>query len=164
MDYDLIVIGGGAAGLGAARTAARRRARVLLISDGQPGGDCTFTGCVPSKTLIQAARQGLSFTAATQRVRDAIDRIAATESAAVLRGEGIEVLLGRATLTGPGQIEVDGRRLTARRFVIATGSRPTTPPIPDLDRVDYLTNETVCSVGRLAGWQVAGAVSRRLRW
>ncbi|ROO52027.1 pyridine nucleotide-disulfide oxidoreductase [Micromonospora sp. Llam0] len=79
-DYDLVVIGGGAAGLGAARAAARARARVLLVSDGPPGGDCTFTGCVPSKTLIEAAAHAVPYPAAAQRVRDAVATIAATET------------------------------------------------------------------------------------
>ena len=83
--YDLIVIGGGAAGLGAARAAAHTKARVLMVTDGPPGGDCTFTGCVPSKTLIEAAAQRLPFPVAMQRVRDAITTIAATETADTLQ-------------------------------------------------------------------------------
>jgi pyruvate/2-oxoglutarate dehydrogenase complex dihydrolipoamide dehydrogenase (E3) component len=143
VDYDLIVIGGGAAGLGTARASRRAGARTLLVSDGEPGGDCTFYGCVPSKTLIESARQGLPYTAAAQRVRDVVAQIAATEDAAALRGEGIDVLLGRARFTAPGRIQVDGRSLTARRFVVATGSAPSIPPIRGLDTVPYLTNETV---------------------
>jgi len=141
--YDLIVIGGGAAGLGGARAAAHRGARTLLVSDGEPGGDCTFHGCVPSKTLIESARRGLSFPAASQQVRDVVAEIAATENAATLRGEGIDVALGRAAFTGPGRLAVDGRTFTAGRFVIATGSTASVPPIPGLDRAPHLTNETV---------------------
>jgi pyruvate/2-oxoglutarate dehydrogenase complex dihydrolipoamide dehydrogenase (E3) component len=151
VDYDLIVIGGGAAGLGTARAAARARARILLISDGQPGGDCTFTGCVPSKTLIEAAKQGVAFPTAAQRVRDVVARVAATEDAAALRREHIDVALGRARFTGPGRLRVDGRELTAARFVIATGSGPLIPPIPGLDGVPYLTNETVFDLPALPG-------------
>jgi pyruvate/2-oxoglutarate dehydrogenase complex dihydrolipoamide dehydrogenase (E3) component len=143
MDYDLIVIGGGAAGLGTARAAVRTGARTLLISDGQPGGDCTFYGCVPSKTLIESAKQGLSYRVAAQRIRDVVAQIAATEDPAALRREGIDVLLGRARFTGPGRIQADSRALTARRFVIATGAGPAIPPIPGLDAVPYLTNETI---------------------
>jgi pyruvate/2-oxoglutarate dehydrogenase complex dihydrolipoamide dehydrogenase (E3) component len=149
VDYDLIVIGGGAAGLGTARAAVRAGARTLLVCDGEPGGDCTFYGCVPSKTLIEAARQGLPFTAAAQRVRDVVARIAATEDAAALRREGIDVLLGRARFTGPGRIHAAGRTLTARRFVLATGSAPAIPPIRGLQAVPYLTNETVFALPAL---------------
>ncbi len=143
MDYELMVIGGGAAGLGAARQAVQQGARTLLISDGQPGGECTFSGCVPSKTLIESAKAGLAYPAATQRVKDAVAQIAATEDTTALRREGIDVQLGRATFTAPGRIVVDGRTLTVRRFVIATGSAPTVPTIPGLSEAPYLTNETV---------------------
>jgi len=148
-DYDLVVIGGGAAGLGAARAAARANARVLMVTDGQPGGDCTFTGCVPSKTLIESAAQDLPYPAAIQRVRDAIATIAATETADTLRGEGIDVILGRARFTAPGRLRVDGQLVTGRRFVIATGAAPLVPPIPGLADVGYLTNETVFDLADL---------------
>lgn len=148
-EYDLIVIGGGAAGLGSARAGVRHGARTLLVSDGPPGGDCTFTGCVPSKTLIESARHGLPYAGAARRVRDVIAEIAATEDADTLRGEGIDVLLGRAAFTDRHRITVDGRTLRSRRFVIATGSAPSAPPIPGLDRVPYLTNESVFDLPEL---------------
>ncbi|MDP8928273.1 MAG: FAD-dependent oxidoreductase, partial [Actinomycetota bacterium] len=68
MEWDLVVIGGGAAGVAAARAAARRGAAPLLVKEGPIGGDCTFTGCVPSKTLIEAAYGGLSFEEAAARI------------------------------------------------------------------------------------------------
>jgi pyruvate/2-oxoglutarate dehydrogenase complex dihydrolipoamide dehydrogenase (E3) component len=142
-DYGLIVIGGGAAGLGTARSAAAAGARTLLVSEGEIGGECTFTGCVPSKTLIEAAARGVPFPAAMTAVRDAVAAIAATETAQVLAREGIEVLRGRAAFTAPGEISVGGQVLRARRFVIATGSRPAIPPVPGLADADYLTNETI---------------------
>jgi pyruvate/2-oxoglutarate dehydrogenase complex dihydrolipoamide dehydrogenase (E3) component len=142
-DYDLVVVGGGAAGLGAARAGVRAGARVLLVSDGEPGGDCTFTGCVPSKTLIEAAARGLPFAQATRRVRDAVAAVAATENTATLRAEGIDVTLGRARFTTPGRVQVDGRPVTAHRIVVATGAGPLVPPIPGLVDVPYLTNDTV---------------------
>ncbi|MBA3620335.1 MAG: FAD-dependent oxidoreductase [Acidothermales bacterium] len=140
--YELIVVGGGAAGMAAARAGARRGARTLLVQEGEIGGDCTFTGCVPSKTLIEAAAGGVPFDRAMERVRETVAAIAATENTAVLRSEGVEVLHGRARFRSGSELEVDGRRLGAERIVIATGAGPVVPPIPGLDRVPYLTNET----------------------
>lgn len=151
-DYDIAVIGGGAAGLAAARTARARQARTLLISDGPVGGECTFTGCVPSKTLIEAARHGADFATAMTEVRTAVQTIAATESADVLRGEGIDVLTARARFSSPGVLVADpGGRIVARRFVIASGSRPAIPLIPGLAGSGYLTNETFFSLGGRPG-------------
>jgi pyruvate/2-oxoglutarate dehydrogenase complex dihydrolipoamide dehydrogenase (E3) component len=149
MVYDLVVIGGGAAGLGAARAAARGRARVLLVSDGEPGGDCTFYGCVPSKTLIEAAGQGLPYPEAAQRVRDVVARVAATENPEALRRDGIEVMLGRARLLSASQVAVGGHRIQAGVIILATGSRPTVPPIPGLATAPFLTNETVFDLAEL---------------
>jgi len=147
--YDLIVIGGGAGGIGAARTAARRGARALLIQAGPLGGECTFSGCVPSKALIAAAARGDAFPVAMAAVHKAVDAIAATETDEIFRREGIDVLHGRATFRSPREIDVDGRRLTARRFIVATGSQPAVPPIPGLEAVAYLTNENVFELDRL---------------
>ena len=111
--WDLIVIGGGAAVLGAARVGAAAGAGTLLVSEGEIGGECTFTGCVPSKTLIEAAARGAAFGAAMAAVRDAVAAIAATETADVLAREGIEVLRGRVVFFSPLQVRVDGRVLRA---------------------------------------------------
>ncbi len=143
MAYDLIVLGGGAAGMGAARTAARRRARVVMVQAGPVGGDCTFVGCVPSKTLIEAAAQGHAFDAAMTRVHEAVARVAANETASVLRRERVDVIEGEARLVGAGRVDVNGRELTASRTVIATGAGPVIPSIPGLDGLDVLTNENV---------------------
>ena len=144
MDHDLIVIGGGAAGLGAVRAALWAGADVALVTDGAPGGDCTFTGCVPSKTLLAAARDGLDFAGAMARVRATVEHIAATESADVLRGEGATVIEGRGRLVTHDTVAVGDRRMTASRIVLATGSRPTVPDdIPGLAEAQPLTNETV---------------------
>jgi len=142
-DYDLVVIGAGAAGLGAARAAVARGARTLLVSDSEPGGECTFTGCVPSKTLIESARSGVSFALATQRTRDVIATIAATEDADALRSEGIDVILDRAIFRSRNRIDVGVRTISASRVVIATGSTPAVPDVPGLRDVGFLTNETV---------------------
>ncbi|MGH9067975.1 MAG: FAD-dependent oxidoreductase, partial [Acidimicrobiales bacterium] len=141
MNYDLVVVGGGAGGLGAARAVARKRARVALVQEGPVGGECTFTGCVPSKALIEAAAQGAGFQEAMGSLRRAVEAIAATETPEVLAREGIEVVTGRARFACPTRLEMGARTLAARRFVVATGARPAIPPIPGLGEVDYLTNE-----------------------
>jgi len=143
MSYDLLVIGGGAAGMAAARTAVRLKRRVVLVQNGPVGGDCTFTGCVPSKTLIEAAHDRMPFGQAMQTVRATVARIAATETADVLRSEGVQVIEGRARLTAPSTAHIAGKVVAARRCVIATGAGPLIPPIPGLSDGPFLTSETV---------------------
>jgi len=140
---DLIVLGGGAGGLSASRAALREGKRPMMITDSPPGGDCTFTGCVPSKTLIKSAADGLDFAAAMSRVKKTVAHIASTEDVGVLESEGIQVLTGRGRLRGRGQVEVEGRILRADRIVVATGGRAALPPIEGLDGVPTLTNESL---------------------
>ncbi|MHB1855495.1 MAG: FAD-dependent oxidoreductase, partial [Acidimicrobiales bacterium] len=110
-DYDLVVIGGGAGGLSAARAGVRRQARTALVADAPLGGECTFTGCIPSKTLIEAAASGESFETAMARVRSTVAAVAATETAEVLRAEGVEVIEATARFDGPRSVRADGRVL-----------------------------------------------------
>jgi pyruvate/2-oxoglutarate dehydrogenase complex dihydrolipoamide dehydrogenase (E3) component len=145
-EFDLLVIGGGAAGITAAREGARRGARTALVQEGPVGGDCTFTGCVPSKTLLAAAARGESFADAMTAVRMAVARIAATEDDVALKRDGVTVIHGRAVLRSPREIDVDGTRLHGRRLILATGSGPAIPPIEGLRDIDYLTNESVFSL------------------
>ena len=144
MDHDLIVVGGGAAGLGAVRAARWSGADVALITDSPPGGDCTFGGCVPSKTLLAAARDGLDFAGAMARVRRTVAHIAATESVEVLEAEGVTVIEGRARLVTHDTVAVGDRRITATRIVLATGSQPSLPDyIAGLAEAEPLTSDTV---------------------
>lgn len=145
-DWDLIVVGGGAGGLSAARAGAAAGRSVLLIQDGPLGGDCTFTGCVPSKTLIAAAAAGLDAAAAWSRIRAVVARIAGAEDDEALRREGVTVHHGRARLAaGPG-VDIDGRVLRATRIIVATGSAPVLPVIPGLGDVTPLTTDDLWSL------------------
>ncbi|MGQ0826529.1 MAG: dihydrolipoyl dehydrogenase family protein [Actinomycetota bacterium] len=145
---DVVVIGGGAGGLTAATHAARRGASVVLVTDGPLGGDCTHTGCVPSKTLLAAAAAGRRFDDAMPAVRAAVDRIAAAEDEAALARVGVRVERGRAELIAPGRDRVDGRERRAGHVIVATGATAARPPVPGLDTAGVLTNETVFSVAQ----------------
>jgi pyruvate/2-oxoglutarate dehydrogenase complex dihydrolipoamide dehydrogenase (E3) component len=169
VNFDLIVVGGGAGGLGAARAARWTGANVAIVNDGPLGGDCTFTGCVPSKTLLAAAAQGASFDEAMARVRSTVDEIAATETADVLRAEGATVIEGRAHLTTHDTVAVGPDRYTAPRVIVATGSRPFIPPIPGLGDVEVLTNEEVfsltaapASIGIIGGGPIGCEIAQAL--
>lgn len=149
MTADIIIIGGGAAGLGAARQARALGASPVLVTDGPIGGDCTFTGCVPSKALIAQSKAGRSFREAMKFVDETVDRISRAENADVLRSEGIEVIEGTATLSGAGSVTIDGRTITAKAVVIATGATAFVPPIPGLSDIDYLTNKNLFALKSL---------------
>jgi pyruvate/2-oxoglutarate dehydrogenase complex dihydrolipoamide dehydrogenase (E3) component len=163
MTYDVAVVGGGTAGLTAALAAAHAGARTALIERrSRLGGDCTFTGCVPSKTLIEAARAAhecrlllgedveVDFARVTERVRRTVDEIAEDERDDRFTRHGIDVVHAAARFAGENELELeDGRTLRARRFVLATGTRPATPPIEGLDAAPYLTNETIFDLDRL---------------
>lgn len=141
-DVDVLVLGGGAAGLSAARAARWEAASVALVSDAPLGGDCTFTGCVPSKSLIEASRRGLAFDEALAHVGSVVARIAATENTHVLRSEGVDVVEGRGHFVDRHTIDTGDRRIRAKHVVVATGSRPGVPPIDGLAATPFLTNES----------------------
>src|SRR5512142_2948082 len=153
--FDVVVIGGGTAGLVTASGCARLRRRVALIEKDALGGDCLWTGCVPTKALIASARLAHRMRHADefglQRVEPEIDprsvmqsmraarRLAAThDDPSKFRELGIEVIEGAARLAGGGEVEVSGRRLAAKDIVIATGSRTAVPPIDGLEQTGYL--------------------------
>ncbi|HUP19477.1 MAG TPA: FAD-dependent oxidoreductase, partial [Gemmatimonadota bacterium] len=158
--YDLVVLGGGTAGLVSAAIAAGLGARTALVERAELGGDCLNVGCVPSKALLavgraaaaarDAARFGVAtgpvevdFAAAMERMRRLRAGIAEHDSAERFRGLGVDVFLGEGRFTGSDRVEVEGATLVFRRAVLATGSRPAVPPIPGLSDVGFLTNESV---------------------
>lgn len=144
--------------MAAAREARRRGASAVLVNRGPLGGDCTFTGCVPSKTVIESARAGASFAEAFERARSVVARVAASENAEVLRSEGVEVIDDEGTVTGPGRLRVGETEFRARGLVLALGSRPSLPPVPGLQEADPLTSETLWDLGSApASMAVIGA-------
>lgn len=150
--FDLIVIGAGAAGLTAVHTALGLGRRVLLVERARPGGECTWTGCIPSKALIalahelHIARRHAQVTVDSAevmgRVRAVRERIYAGETPEVLERAGATFITGNARLVDRSTVEVNGERFSGKRLLLATGSSPRIPPIDGLDAVDVLTNET----------------------
>ncbi|MBI5468491.1 MAG: FAD-dependent oxidoreductase, partial [Deltaproteobacteria bacterium] len=164
--FDLVVIGGGVAGLVAASGAAQLGARVALVDRSGLGGDCLNYGCVPTKRLVHSAR--VAFTvkhasesgveAASYRVdfpkvmasmRAVQGRIGEHDDPERFRKMGVEVIFGAGKFIDPDIFEVNGERLHGRRFIIATGTRPLVPPIKGLRESGVLTNETVLDLKSL---------------
>lgn len=159
-EFDIVVIGGGAGGLVVAAGGAALGAKVAVVEKHRLGGDCLWHGCVPSKTLIKSARIAWQMRHADrwalapaypqpdlakvmERVARVIASIEPNDSPERFRGLGVDVVFGAGRFVSPEAFEVDGRRLTAKSFVIATGSRPAIPRLPGVDTIPYLTNETV---------------------
>jgi pyruvate/2-oxoglutarate dehydrogenase complex dihydrolipoamide dehydrogenase (E3) component len=159
-EFDIVIIGGGAGGLVVAAGGAALGAKIALVEKHKLGGDCLWYGCVPSKTLLKSARIAHQMRHAErwslspsdprpdlarvmERVAAVIKGIEPNDSPERFRGLGVDVMFGDGRFVAPDAFEVNGRRLTARTFVIATGSRPTVPRLPGIDRTPYLTNETV---------------------
>ncbi len=164
-DRNLIVIGGGAAGLVSSYIAAAAQAKVTLVEAGAMGGDCLNYGCVPSKALIKSARiahemrhagsyglpnqqPAIDFPAIFRRIGAVIAAIAPHDSVERYTGLGVEVLQGRARIVDPWTVTVtatDGAevRLTSRAIILATGAAPIVPPLPGLDQTGYLTSDTL---------------------
>ena len=162
---DICVVGAGSAGLTVAAAAAAFGVPVALVEKSRMGGDCLNTGCVPSKALIAAARHvraakeavdfGVSaasvevdFPAVMGHVRDVISAIEPNDSAERFTGLGVTVIRGPARFRDKRTVVVGATEIAARRFVVATGSRPSVPAIPGLEGVGYLTNESVFDLPR----------------
>ncbi len=162
--YHLVVIGAGTAGLVTAAGAAGLGAKVALIERELMGGDCLNVGCVPSKGLLSAARiartvrhagdfgvdvppgAATDFPRVMERMRRLRAEISPNDSARRFRELGVDVYLGEGRFTASNTVQVGDRTLEFRHAVIATGARAAAPPIPGLDQVPYLTNESVFSL------------------
>ena len=163
-DYDLVVIGGGAAGLTAAGMGANFGAKTMLVESQKLGGDCTWFGCVPSKTLLHASKMArmikdaeqfghrsakeIDFASIMKHVRDTRQGVyEEADEPGIYRGMGIEVVFGRSTFTDSHKVRIENtdvsREVSARYFIIATGSKPAVPAIQGLGSVPYYTNETI---------------------
>jgi len=166
-DYDIVVIGAGSGGLVACKLARGLGKRTALAEKRKIGGDCTWFGCVPSKTLIKSAhvahqvrrlrefgiepKTAMEFDAhhVMAHVRAVVEADAASHLPESFEAEGINVLLGAAQFVDPHTITVGDRTVSSKNFILCTGSHPSVPPIIGLKDIPYLTNETVFSLDRL---------------
>ncbi|MDP9987343.1 pyruvate/2-oxoglutarate dehydrogenase complex dihydrolipoamide dehydrogenase (E3) component [Arthrobacter oryzae] len=158
---DLLVLGGGTAGIIGAKTAAGFGARTVLVEQERTGGDCLWTGCVPSKTLLSAAAQARNrrpagggnpdFSAIRERIAAAIRAIEPADTPEALEEAGVEVLSGHVSFTGPGTAVLNGEVLRFRQALIATGAEPAKPRFTGLDPARTVTSETVWDLTALPG-------------
>ena len=170
-DYDVIVIGGGAAGLTAAGVSASLGAKTAMIEEKKLGGDCTWSGCIPSKTLLKSAkvaqtvreagRYGIKTDTMTVDFSTVMERVHSIQQGVYNEADapeiyekmGITVIEGRGSFADEHTVTItkegmDPQSIRSKNIVIATGSRPVIPPIEGLDTVPYLTNETIFSLKR----------------
>lgn len=165
-DYNLIAIGAGSAGLVTTYIGSAIKAKVALIEKHKMGGDCLNTGCVPSKALIRSAKllheaadsekygirkldAQFDFVDIMQRVQNVVGKVEPHDSVERYTGLGVDCIQGDAKIVSPWEVEVNGKRISARSIVLATGARPLVPKIPGLDTVDYLTSDTVWNLREL---------------
>ena len=165
-DYNIIAIGGGSAGLVSSYIGSVVKAKVALIEKHQMGGDCLNTGCVPSKALLRtgkilsyikrsqdfglkSAQVDFDFPDVMGRVHDVIRKVAPHDSIERYTKLGVDCYTGSAKILSPHEVEVNGKTLTTKNIIIATGARPAIPPIPGLDQVDYLTTDTIWNLNKL---------------
>ncbi len=157
---DICIIGAGSGGLSIAAGAVQMGARVVLVEASEMGGDCLNAGCVPSKALLAAAKHAhamttgaafgvtpvvpeVDFNAVKDHVARVIATIAPVDSQERFEGLGVTVIRAHGSFTSPTTLLAGDTEITARRFVVATGSRPFVPPIPGVEGTPYYTNETI---------------------
>ena len=166
IERNIIAVGGGSAGLVTSFIAAAVKAKVALVTDDKMGGDCLYTGCVPSKSLLRSARfmqdvkhhknfgfseasAAVDFPAVMQRVQKIIQTIEPHDSPERYESLGVECVSGHARIVSPWEVEVDGKRLSASNIVIATGGKPFVPPITGIEQCDYLTSDNLWNLETL---------------
>lgn len=158
--YDVVVIGGGAAGLTAAITAKGFGKKVLLIEKNKLGGECTWSGCIPSKALINYAKEihtvkkhVATFTVDKekpfQRVNEVIQHVYEEETPEKLKEMGIDLIEGHARFVSKEALEVKGEMIQGTHYFIATGSKPLVPKIQGIESIDYLTSESIFTLSQL---------------
>ena len=165
-DYNVIVIGGGSAGLVSAYIASATKAKVALIEKNKMGGDCLNTGCVPSKALIRSSKIisyikrhrefgiksatfEFDFSEVMERVQAIIKKVEPHDSAERYTSLGVNCFSGQAKVLSPHEVEINGTILTTKNIIIATGARPTIPSIQGLDKVDFLTSDNLWDIRKL---------------
>lgn len=165
-DYNMIVIGGGSAGLVSSYIAAAVKAKVLLVEKHKMGGDCLNTGCVPSKAIIKSAKVAnvlknssefgidandvkVDFRKVMERVQSVIKKIEPHDSVERYSSLGVECLMGTAIIKSPFEVEVDGKVFTTKNIVVATGARPLIPAMPGLSEIDFLTSDNIWALSEL---------------
>ena len=162
-DNNLIVIGAGSAGLVSSYIAAAVKAKVSLIEKHRMGGDCLNTGCVPSKALLRSAKMAhyihraeefgiqnvaaeVNFKAVMERVQAVIKQVEPHDSIERYTGLGVDCVTGTAKIVSPWEVEVDGKRITSRNLIIASGGRPYVPSLPGLENITYYTSDTIWDI------------------
>lgn len=159
-DYNLVVIGGGSAGLVASYIAAAVKAKVALVEENKMGGDCLNTGCVPSKSLIASAKlvsytkraeefglntskAGFDFKNIMERIQSIIKKTAPHDSIERYTDLGVDCIKGRARILSPFQIKVNEKIISTRNIIIATGAKPIVPDLPGIEQIEYLTSDNI---------------------
>lgn len=165
-DYDVVAIGGGAAGLVTCYIAAAAKAKSALVERDRMGGDCLYTGCIPSKALIRTAKLAgergklaklgvrsmaleVDFAKVMEEVQAVVRAIEPHDSVERYSGLGVECVRGEATIVDPWTVEVGGKRITSRAIVVATGAEPFVPPIPGFAEAPHYTSETLWAIRAL---------------
>jgi len=159
-NYDIVIIGSGSGGLTSAYTALGFGKKVLVVDKNLPGGECTWSGCIPSKALINEAKRihaakqvvgdfAYDTSRAMSAVKSVIERVYAGESIEKLEEDGIEFLKGHARFISPHEIEVNGEIIKGKKFILSTGSSPLKPPIPGLKETPHLDNESLFQLKEL---------------
>lgn len=158
-EYDIVIIGAGSGGLTSAYTAKGFGKKVALIERNNPGGECTWSGCVPSKALINIAKEihiakkfaeiKVDTGEVLQKVRGVIQNVYEGETPDVLEKDGIDFIKGFAKFVDKNTLDVNGNIIKGKKIIISTGSSPFIPPIKGLDKVDFFTNENIFTQKKL---------------